>query len=103
MKDLYKIAYEARDADSKRFWTMFGLMATVNGGLLAFIGTHICNRQFAILFGILGIAVCILWFNMQIRLRWSSQLSRIAIIFLLQIKSGFIYVNISVFIKRLKN
>lgn len=71
MKDLYKIAYECRNADSVRFWTMFGLMTTVNGGLLAFVGTNRQDKSFVILFCVLGILACLLWLLMQVRYaRW---------------------------------
>ena len=74
MKDLYKIAYECRNADSTRFWTMFGVMTTINGALLAFVGAHQTttdsDRLFLLFSGIFGALVCLLWLGMQIRYGW---------------------------------
>jgi len=49
---------------------MFGLMTTVNGGLLAFVGTRQQDKYFVFLFCVLGFFVCLLWFMMQIRYGW---------------------------------
>lgn len=75
MIEYFKIAYDCRNADSTRFWTMFGLMTTVNGVLLTFVVTRqIAAESDTLLLwlfaGIIGVLVCSLWLRMQTRYRW---------------------------------
>jgi len=68
MEELYKMLLSDRDHESKLFWSLFGIMAVINGGLFAFI-TQNPEHSFVWITALLGIGLCIIWALGQRRLR----------------------------------
>jgi len=69
MSELYKNLLDEREHESQRFWTIFSVMSVVNGGLLAVVTAKEPGPLLRGLSALLGIALCVVWFQSLKRIR----------------------------------
>lgn len=85
MEELYKMLLSDRDHESKLFWSIFGVMSVINGGLFAFI-TQKPDHHFVRVAALLGIGLCIIWALGQRRIRgwvrwWETKLEDVELLY----------------------
>jgi len=92
MEELYKLLLSDRDHESKLFWSVFGVMTVINGGLFAFI-TQNPDHPFVWITAFLGIGLCTIWTLGQRRLRgwvrwWEIKLEAIERLYFEELNQG---------------
>jgi len=63
----YKASLEGRREDSSRYWTVFGVMAAVNGAMLTFINSTEPTVP-TLYMAVFGILISLVWLGPQLRL-----------------------------------
>jgi hypothetical protein len=92
LEELYKMLLSDRDHESKLFWSVFGVMTIINGGLFAFI-TQNPEHPFIWITAFLGIGLCTIWALGQRRLKgwvrwWEKKLEAIERLYFEELNQG---------------
>ena len=85
MEELYRMLLSDRDHESKLFWSVFGVMTIINGGLFAFVIQN-PDHPFIRIAALLGIGLCSIWALGQRRIRgwvrwWEIKLEAIELLY----------------------
>ena len=68
--EFYKLAFEGREYDSKRLWSLFNLFLIINGGLITLI-FNIKSFFLQIIVLIIAIVINLLWSSLSLRMiKW---------------------------------
>ena len=81
---LLQQANESFRNDSRLYWTVFNVLSTINGALVAITVTQRVPRDAATFLAVLGLCVCIPWWNLQMRLKswlgyWDAKTSELEV------------------------
>jgi hypothetical protein len=70
LKDYYRIAYDAYQADCVRAWTVFSVMSVLNGALFVTLSKAKDGGAPEWSIALVGIFICLIWAGTQLRFRY---------------------------------